>query len=257
MELCVAKPGRPPKNRPTIEPIAPAAWDRIRRLVARGAIEAIHGSQIGRLSYFGELTATEASAAFRVGEIYGRYDRVVLEKRRSARSPSYEMGFSGQTPEGQQRNRRLSEEEEHRIATRNFQDLRSQLPEFPRELRARIEDLCVEDTPISSTDLADVRIILGKLAAYFGIVSAGKNSIQRLPQKPSPSIVPGNVPTMPRQQSVESLCFRDLMIRILPKEQQNQIDTIYEDYCARRAREVLRRQKSNRSTRTVNPVSGS
>lgn len=250
----MSKLGRPPKNKPTIEPIAPAAWDRIRRLVARGVVEAIHGSEVGRLSHFGELTATEASAAFRIAEIYGRYDRVVLEKRRSARSPSYEMGFSGQTPEAQQRNRRLSEEEEHRIATKNFEDLRGQLPEFPRELRARIEALCVEDQPIGSADLADVRIILGKLAQYFGIVSAGKNSAMRLPQKRSPSIAPDGATAASRLPSIDLVCFRDVMVSILPKPMQNQIDAIYDDYCARRAREVFRRQKSNRPTRTVNHV---
>lgn len=250
----MSKLGRPPKKKTAIKPIEPGQWDRIRRLVASGTLDPIHGSAIGRLSYLGELTATEASAAFRVGEIYGRYDRVVLEKRRSARSPSYEMGFSGQTPEGQQANQRLSDEEESRIATKNFNDLKNQLPEFPRELRSRIEELCVEDISIGSADLADVRIILGKLAQYFGIVSAGKNSPSRLPQKRSPSIVPDGAPAPSRLPSIDLVCFRDVMVSILPKPMQNQIDAIYDDYCARRAREVFRRQKINRPTRTVNHV---
>lgn len=254
MEFAVAKRGRPPNKTTSIEPIAPAAWDRIRRMVARGAIEAIHGSEVGRLSHFGELTATEASAAFRVAEIYGSYDRVVMEKRRSARSPSYEMGFSGTTPEAQQRNRRRSEEEEDRIATKNYDDLRAQIPDFPRELRQRIEELCVEDKSIGSVHLADIRIILGKLAQFFKTVSAGKNSPARLPKKQSPSIVPDGAPVPDRERSVDQVCFRDVLIRRWPKDQQCQFDEMYEEFCAKRAREVFRRQKKNRSAQIINLV---
>lgn len=75
------------------EPIAPTVLRRIFRDAEDGYADARLGSQVGRLYFHRQLTSTEASTAFYIGEIYGRYE-AQIGKRRSTRSPSYESGLA-------------------------------------------------------------------------------------------------------------------------------------------------------------------
>src|SRR5258705_8561698 len=90
------KRGRPRADRPRypsgqVKPesagITGADLQRLRALGTNPLLE----TQIGRLLFLEQVTLVEAQTAFRIAEIYGRYDRAI-GRRRSAASPSYEAG---------------------------------------------------------------------------------------------------------------------------------------------------------------------
>lgn len=168
--------------RPTGEPLAPAAWQRQLQAARLKIIDPKFGSELGRLQAAKELTATQVTAGERIGEIYGRYERF-SGKRRSAKSPSYESGLGSIGAADD----RLSQEERDRMqkiegdAFRAFQALSGYMQHFPRDLRAMIEHLCVDDRALNPTRLSEIRQALGHLAEkLFGITSKLK-----APRRPS------------------------------------------------------------------------
>jgi hypothetical protein len=74
-----------------VEPLAPTLIKRVLHNLVLKAEDRRWASEIGRLSMLGELTARQTSAAYHVGEIYGRFEWL-HGRRRSAASPSYEIG---------------------------------------------------------------------------------------------------------------------------------------------------------------------
>jgi hypothetical protein len=74
--------------------LTPTAIKRMTEDLARGAGDKRFESEVGRLLFEKKLNDREAAAAFKVGEIYGRYERLHA-RRRSAVSPSYTIGRSG------------------------------------------------------------------------------------------------------------------------------------------------------------------
>jgi hypothetical protein len=74
-----------------VEPLASTLIKRIQHNLVLKAEDRRWASEIGRLSMLGELTARQTSAAYHVGEIYGRFEWL-HGRRRSAASPSYEIG---------------------------------------------------------------------------------------------------------------------------------------------------------------------
>lgn len=252
----MAKLGRPPKSRTGIEPIAPALWDRIRRNVNAGLLPPIHASEIARLAQHGEITSTEAAAAFRIGEIYGRYERCVGCSR-SARSPSYEMGYSGHPPENQQERdeERDRTEQDATKAWLSLQGMLSKMVVGSVELR-RLEELCVQNEPISPPDVQTVRKILDRLAQYFRVVSAGKNVELKRQARASyrtPRTVLSNTPAPPpRAQGADRASFLASVAPLIPNVSQDQLDKAFDDYCngratenAKRDRETFRQEKAS------------
>jgi hypothetical protein len=71
-----------------VEPLAPTLIKRILHNLVLKAEDRRWASEIGPLSMLGELTARQTSAAYHVGEIYGRFEWL-HGRRRSAASPSY------------------------------------------------------------------------------------------------------------------------------------------------------------------------
>lgn len=144
----------------------------LQRLRALGTNPLI-ATQVGRLLYLGELTETEAAAAYRIGEIYGRYEQSI-GRRRSVASPSYEAGRGrdiGLTESDSAAARAES-------AARAFGALQADLALCPRGVRPAIEELCVEDRACPPGWLPVVKIALGILAVELGIT--------RRRMKPSP-----------------------------------------------------------------------
>lgn len=170
--------------------LVPGVWSRIRREVELGMLDPIHGSQLGNLSHHHKLTDTQFTAANRVGQVYGRFERTI-GARRNMQSPSYEMGFAGKSFEGQRR-ADLDEAEEARAAREAFDKLKEALKPYPREVRNRLEQLCVEDQAIGPTDLPQVCDVLDHLAEFYGVVSAGRKSPRdsRLRGVESPPLAP-------------------------------------------------------------------
>src|SRR6266699_82361 len=124
-----------------------ALWRRIADHGEKLALDPRLGSELGRLRHFGELNNLQASAGSRVGEIYGRYERL-KHLHRSAASPSYRLGF-GESDEP------------------SFLRLQEEIQ--ARDLKALMEEVCVDDRPINPTRLDELRAALDHLAVHFGM----------------------------------------------------------------------------------------
>jgi hypothetical protein len=241
----LAKIGRPPKNKPSIEPIAPAAWDRLKRLAQAKAIDPVLGSELGRLANLGELTSTQLAAGVRVGEIYGRFERVV-GKRRSTKSPSYEMGFSAGGSSA------ISEETiaSAKAAWKSLQEI---LSVYPSAVRSVLEELCVEDRAINSALLEDVRTLLDRLAFKFGITTKSPEpQKKKVRAEKSDQATAG---TNPRAPNLEQACYVTVLSRLRPDLKPTQIVETYFTFKALTARAVYRRDVETRKRRTLNHVS--
>jgi len=123
-------------------------------------------TQVGRLLFLEELTQEQVHVAWKIAEIYGRYDRA-MGRRRSAASPAYEAGRSG--PLG----RYESEDERERngTAVRRYGSLQAEirpLSRHPQALRAALEALCVEDRHPAG-ELSAVKAALDALAFPLGL----------------------------------------------------------------------------------------
>lgn len=242
----MAKLGRPPKKATCIEPIAPALWDRVRRNVAAGLLPAIHGSEVSRLAHHGMITPTEASAAFRLAEIYSRWD-TALGKARSPKSPSYEMGFSGTAPESQ----KVADEREKAAEKREI-DARAQWEALQKILddmgisnaeRRWVEELCVQNEPIGPIELSDIRPILQGLAQQFRVVSAGKNSaLKRAAKEITHAQKPASI-AAPKASAVDRTSFLSVIAAQLPNLTQDQLDSIYLSYCETRTENIAKRDR--------------
>lgn len=162
------KRGRPRADRPRypsgqVKPVDPtitvAAWQRVRAHAARLSGMQIVGTQLGRLGFIGELNETEVATGLYIAEIYGRYDRA-MGRRRSAASPSYEMG------RGRDHGSRITEAERLRnvAAVHHFGELQAEIRLCPRGVKSALEELCVEDRACPPTWLPAVKIALDVLA---------------------------------------------------------------------------------------------
>lgn len=150
-----------------------AMWRRIvDEGLAFGKLNPQLGTEIGRLVFHGKLTTAEAAAASRIAEIYGRYERIA-GVRRSVKSPSYMVGFGGR--------------DQHETAgdvlysiraRKQYDKLSEHIPLFPKELRSRLEDLCVEDRVLGWSELQDVRALLRKLAEVFHMTASPSSPVE-------------------------------------------------------------------------------
>lgn len=164
-------------------------FQRFRELVAIG-LDPRLTSQIGRLRFLKLITDTQASAADKVGRVYGRYERL-HGVRRSTRSPSYEFGTGGglERPEDIERTTETDAD---------YTKLQTCIPIFPQEARATIEALCVEDRVIPTSLLSDVRIVLDKIAYEFDL-GEGVDQHQSGPKRrgdPTPPRFPAAAPSI-------------------------------------------------------------
>ncbi len=232
------KRGRPRKAVVAIDPIAPAAWQRIRQMVEVGALDPIHATELGRLSYHGEITSTQMAAGLRIGEIYGRYERSI-GRRRSARSPSYEIGF-GQSPDPES----TEGEIEQARAARHAWDLVQAL--MPTDLaRAMIEDLCVEDRAINSLHLDGIRTLLDRAAAKFGTTTTGKAPVETTHRRPTHRANGKPAPAAAAlQHRVGELdVWRIMLAKLRPDLDDDQALSAFQLFTAMKDRARLRRLK--------------
>lgn len=83
------------KLKPTGDPVTGALWHRIREHAAKLARDERLASELGRLSFHRQITDAQAAAGFRVGLIYGMFERHYSAPPRKTRSPSYQIGLTG------------------------------------------------------------------------------------------------------------------------------------------------------------------
>ncbi len=175
----MTKSGRPRKAgerypsgdiKPKAEPIAPAQWARIKNDAVKLTGDQRLGSELGRLSFHGELTNAQAAAGFRVAEIYHRYHRY-KRLRETPKSPNYEQGFGGSADLAEERmsSEQLEAYEASILAAEaDFLRLQEEMPLYVRELPQALVDLCVFNVPLNPAFLPDLRIHLDRLAVQFG-----------------------------------------------------------------------------------------
>lgn len=180
------------KLKPTGDPISGAAWQRIRADAVKVVRDERLASEVGRLSFHKEISDAQAAAAFRVGAIYGLFDRDHHGKPRFARSPSYELGFSGSVGATEElidaeilRDRVRRE----RATLEAFTALQDEfaLWEFNRDRlsvrpekalehhgatrrtpRLLVEAVCVDDRTIAPHELPVLSWALDRLVSFFG-----------------------------------------------------------------------------------------
>jgi hypothetical protein len=171
-QMTKSKRGRPRLDRPRypsgqVRPkgagITHTALQRLRSLGTNPVL----GTQVGRLLFLGEIDMMQAQTAWRIAEIYGRYDRA-MGRQRSAASPAYEAGRGRDTG--------LAESEDeaarHQAAVRRFERVQEALREiasWPRTARVALEELCVEDRAIPGEWMLEVKVVLDRLAAPLGL----------------------------------------------------------------------------------------
>lgn len=182
----MAKKGRPPKkDRPRypsgqVKPEgAGITGTQLHRLRSLGKYPVLE-TQVGRLLFLGEIDEVQARTAWRIAEIYGRYDRA-MGRRRAAASPAYEVG------RGRDMGHESEEEAERSAAavkrfTRLQEAIRAVSPTpypalvfRPFSIRGTIESLCVDDEVLPLAALLEVKMALDRLAEPLGLRGRRRN----------------------------------------------------------------------------------
>lgn len=228
--------------------MAPALLRRIFRAAEEGYADARLGSHVGYLLYHRQLTTAEATTAFHIGEIYGRYE-AQIGKRRSTRSPSYESGFGGDL-----RAEWLDEEARDRIAAIKLQwlALQDEIEGYGRQARAMIESLCVNDEPVSAIYLSDIRRILVRLAMFFRSRrakkrrrrTAGLNVAMPLPA-PAPQL------DAPRRIDHDREAWLAVQRKLSPSLNERQLGAAYEIFQSVKERTKFNGGKQTRSAASI------
>src|SRR5258708_24537461 len=135
--------------------ITGTALQRLRALGSNPLLE----TQVGRLLFLEELRPIDAQTAFRIAEIYGRYDRA-LGHRRSTASPSYEVGRGRDVGLAESDSERARAES----AARRFGALQAEIKLCPGGVKPALEALCVEDIPCPPGSLPAVKLAFAMLA---------------------------------------------------------------------------------------------
>lgn len=212
------------KLKPASKPIAPAAWKRIQDLAERGAVDRALGSELGRLSFFEDITRTEATTGFRIAKVYGRYERL-HGLRRSARSPSYDEA----------RSTAIAPEEEAEVETA-FDALRTAIP-FAH--RAAIEQLCVEDKPINATFLPEIRATLERIAhEHFGVANTTKDH-----DDGAPAPKRRKAKERKAEVSAEQYAFTKTLRKLCPEMDDIRLRKAFHFCTAIKDREIVRRER--------------
>ncbi len=133
----------------------PTQWQRMRTWGKQVFDDKRWESELLRLHHFRILTDRQCGTASKIAHIYARHE-CTHGKRRSAKSPDYEMGMVRGEISGSDRE----------FFDKKFTALR----DFMRfRLRGAIEQLCVEGQPINPTDIRLVADELDRIAEFhFG-----------------------------------------------------------------------------------------
>lgn len=166
------------KLKPTGEPVSGALWHRIKTDAAKAVRDERLASEVGRLSFHRDISDGQAAAGFRVGMIYGMFERDHVGRPRTARSPSYEIGLAGTAGVAEE----LMEQEvlrdkvrRERASLEAFTALQEEMKTWAHPRAAKlIEELCVDDRAIAGYELNTASWALDRLVAFFGSSNSRK-----------------------------------------------------------------------------------
>lgn len=150
--------------------LAPALVARYRQDVIKFFNDPKLATQLSYLGMLGELTNRQVAAGLRFGEIHNRWRRLERLMRSSPKSASLEGGFSGAAEVAEERmtdDQRAAAIEATQKARADFEWVMEEVPVYPREAHNALLDLCVENQPVPSMLLPEIRTQLNRLAALF------------------------------------------------------------------------------------------
>jgi len=240
--------------------IAPALWQRIKTDAVRLVQDARLGSELARLSVFGDLTVVQTAAGFKMAEIYGRYERVV-GLHRSARSAAYDMGHG----DPDLAEERLSEDEKEvrderlRRVRNDFHDLQEAVPVYPIHARAMLEALVIEDRPPDATRLPELADLLEHMAKNFGEKWRQRKSGPK-PRKQAKALRTAEEAPARKPQVLESpalIGFRAAMATLRPDLADDLVRRAFDLQTVLADRERVRRDKEFRKSGPAGQKAGS
>lgn len=271
------------KLKPDVEPISGVLWQRLRAHGRALGIDQRLTSELGRLNLYGELTVAMTAAGLRIAEIYGRYEGL-KGLRRSTKSPSYNASYgeSGIAEELlgvdamdilEDRIRKATEAYHKLVGREAFIDeKRVRYPEIPgmipAKLRNVIEQLCVEDKPVSPAAYDDIREFLHQLAIVW--------KIQAAVQSPSPNMAAGRggrhgpalhfnkhedaanpdatgKPAEPKRPNLDRIFWIQVAKVLRPDLNEHELGEAFDIQQALKAREIFRRAKERKGGTNVVP----
>jgi len=237
-----------PKTKLTRDAIAPAAWARVRSEVVAIAKDPRLASEVGRLSLHRIITDRQAVTAFRVGEIYGTYERL-KGRRRSTRSPSYERGSGGEGIAEELMSDEALQDLESRIRTAEdaFLELMEILKPYPRTAVSALEQLCVEDRAIDPTYMGNMGRLLDNIAGALA-ASSKKRRRQKVtvaPARPRVKVISEVVTTAPmvRPAPAEKAVLEELLVKLRPDLNEEQRAEAYRIFLAMKDRHRFNEEK--------------
>lgn len=236
--------------------VTPAAWARIRTDMVKASGDARLASEVGRLSFHGLLTDRQAATAFRIGEIYGAFERH-KRKNRSSRSPSYEMGFGGEGIAEELMSTEALEnlEAQIRAAESAFLELQDILEDYPSAAIAALEQLCVENCAINSTYLPHMGRLLDRVAAKLteSVSKKRRQRQQRVPS-PAPAQTPPRTPAPGRGPDDDKAAWFTFMRAVRPDLDTMALNNAYDLFLAMKDRQRFRLDKVRPHGRSRNPA---
>jgi hypothetical protein len=181
---------KPPVDSPT--DFSPTFLKRMKDYIMPRVRDRRLGSQLGILHLAGALTETECAAGMLYARDVGQYERIKGFPARTARSPSFEAGFSGggldldalkkMDPEVADKLEKKIKSQNKRIEKAYFR-AQDAIPDSPAIARAIINDLCCNDLPIHTMHYEGVKAILRNLAKTCYAKKLGPVEAER-PKKP-------------------------------------------------------------------------
>lgn len=241
-------------KRPGGEPISPALWQRMKAQWTKIFNDAGHGSEVGRLSFDGELTNAQTAAAFRIGEIYRKYHRF-KQLRDTAKSPSYQQGFGGSSDLAEERmtaEQLAAFEGNIRKAEADWAKVDGALAaaHIPRPLRQAIIDICVFDTPTNPLFYPAIRYFLDQMvlrwAERFDDIDKRINMNGRRMGIPNRPVIERVVPAKPKRPDTITPTFEAVVRKLRPDLDDKGIRLATETFTAMRDRAVYRLAKKPR-----------
>jgi hypothetical protein len=168
--------------KPQTRAIAPALWGRIRDF----ADDPMVNSELGRLSFSGELTDTQAAAGFELGGLYRCHHN--QSSQTADHEPNYQDG-SSRPGVRIVRKPRNSSDAALKAEETAWRAIEYELEAASRHLRSAIIDLCVENKAINPILYAEVRRFLDRttqaLEQYWSCHGKVELTVQMPPRRPS------------------------------------------------------------------------
>lgn len=159
-----------------------AAWQRLIQENHRLATDERVVTQLGRLSWFGEITHAQTAAGMRIGGIYGRYEALngLRRSAKSGGSPSYVSAADEAEEESRELKTPAEVDESARNATTAFKGLQREIPMLMRSL---VEALCVEDEAVNPLAYPDLRVLFQRLAILWKMTGGARRDADEDPAR--------------------------------------------------------------------------